>query len=108
MANASVAQRAMMQKRVSREGSLAESDAIAAARAVALSAATVRRRRAVIWHDLNDETKYKRARGATATPTCVPEKREDQADSLVFPEGRFSPSLSLSLSLSSVPATNYF
>jgi len=70
------------------------------ASAVALSAATVRRRRAVIWHDLNDETKYKRAEGATATPTCVPEKREDQADTLVFPEGRFSPSLPPSLPLS--------
>lgn len=71
---ANIAQRArrvMMQKHISREGARAAQlrPRLHFSRRNGRTAALYRRS-AVIWHDLNDETKYKRAK-AKVTPTCA-------------------------------------
>lgn len=75
---ANIAQRTrrVMTQKHSRKGPRSAIAAVVALFATERSHRCLYRYTAVIWHDLNDETKYKRAK-AKVTPTCAsPEKRK--------------------------------
>jgi len=99
--SANIAQRARP-RNDAKNTSLRKGPRSAIAAAVCTFRGAVPLRSAVIWHDLNDETKYKRQSDAHVR---VSREEESQVDTLVFPDRRFSLSpcsLSLSLSFSSL------